>query len=72
MAHTAITRYVDRSDSVFLRLNLALLLVVSFLLGLLDPPVAVLPVRLLGGVLLLAGLIALFVVRRDAPREAAA
>ena len=31
LAHTVITEYLDHSDSVFLRLNLLLLLVVSFL-----------------------------------------
>jgi uncharacterized membrane protein len=31
LAHSAITEYLDRADAVFLRLNLVLLLVVSFL-----------------------------------------
>ncbi len=46
------------------------LALISVGLGLLDPPVAVVPVRVVAGVLLVAGLVVMLVMRRREPAEA--
>ena len=48
------------------------LALISVGLGLLDPPVAVVPVRVIAGVLVVAGLVAMLVMRRREPAEAVA